>query len=508
MTRPDPLKPATAGQKPNIIYLYPDEWRWDGIGALGLSPVKTPHLDQIAAHGVIYSNCYTCAPLCMPARVSMMTGQRVHQHGQWNNLSTRPTNSPSHVRRIRDEAGYLTGVIGKTHLHVSPARTAGKAALQEWGFSYSDEIHGYAESVRDPTTSWTDWLGPEKVARYQQYIKDYDKKHLLSNPWDTQPLDAPPLNFTADDDIDIFIGNRAATWIRDNQDSRPFYLQVNFSGPHYPMSAPSDVRAQFNLADMDLGIKVRPVEPIPPMVKWSGASYCNVQAMTDDQMRQLRLIYYAQQLMIDTGIGKILQALADRGLDDNTWIVMGSDHGELLGDHYLMYKQVFYESSVKIPLVIRPPSTLKTAGWQSAGLTDQLDVTTTILDIAGLTPMFANQGHSLRQQVLAGPADANAQTGRAAVFTEVGSQIKPGEVLERSPGREVVFQQGDTQYRLAMIRTADYKLSAAYGTWEPVELYHLKNDPQELTNLVNHSEYAAVRKQLTQQMQTTFAALE
>lgn len=468
-------------RKPNILYIFPDEWRWDGIGALGLSAVRTPNLDKIAAHGVLYSNCYTCGPLCMPARVSMMTGQWVHEHGQWNNLTRRPPTSPSHVRRMRDEAGYLTGVIGKTHLHNQPALTTGKETLKQWGFAYSDEVHDLS-AVNDLTT-WSTFLGPEKFNRYKAYIKDYREHYEKKNPWDTKPLDAVPCRFTSDECIDSYVGNRAAEWIRDYQDKRPFYLQVNFPGPHYPMSATSEWRAKFAQAEMDLGIKVKPTAPIPPMAKWSAATYCNIQNMTDDQMRQVRLIYYAHQLMIDESIGKIMQALADKGLDDNTWVVMSSDHGEMLGDHYLMYKQVFYESSTKVPLIIRPPAGTVAKGWRSAGLTGQLDVTSTILDIGGLAPMFARRSQSLKKHVLAGPADAAAQQGREAVFSEVGSQ-RP----------------------FSMIRTGDYKLVVAYETYEPVELYDLKKDPRELTNLVQHGDYAGVRQQLIQQMKTTFKA--
>jgi arylsulfatase A-like enzyme len=178
--------------------------------------------------------------------------------------------------------------------------------------------------------------------------------------------------------------------------------------------------------------------------------------------------------MVDAGIGKMLQALLDRGVDGNTWIFFCSDHGEMLGDHYLMYKLVFYDSSTRVPLLIRPPRQAVATGWVSAALTDHLDLTTTLLDLAGLSPMFADRGTSLLPKIAAGPDDALAQQGKEQVVSEL-----------RGP---------DSGANQLMLRTQTLKMNVQLKSpTEPVELYDLVQDPTECTNLIQAPAYQRIR---------------
>jgi arylsulfatase len=468
--------------KPNIILIFPDEWRWDSIGTLGLNPVQTPNLDLIAEKGVIFSNCFTCGPLCMPARASLMTGQYVHEHGQWNNKPpARNPKSPSHVRRMRDEAGYHTAFIGKSHL-VLGSVTSDKPNLKKWGFDYSDEVQDAFGLARDATSSWSKWMKQlGKYTQYKKYMTYFEKNYENKNPWGTQPLDITPWNLTSEEHYDIYVGGRADQWIRNYSGSQPFYLQVNFPGPHYPEDSTTDFRDQFKIPDIDLGIYEQPGDPVAPLVEWSRTTLCNIQKMTSDQMRMMRLIYFANQLMVDVGIGKILQALIDRRMDENTWIFFSSDHGEMLGDHFLMYKLVFYESSTKVPLIIRPPSYI--AGWVSTGLTDHLDLTTSLLDLAGLSPMFANHGTSLLDKVAAGPHGAHAQQGKEQVVSELNVP--------------------DVNANQLMLRTRTHKMNVQLSSpVEPVELYDLVDDPTESHNLIQNSLYQDVRTSMLDRVNT------
>jgi arylsulfatase A-like enzyme len=198
--------------------------------------------------------------------------------------------------------------------------------------------------------------------------------------------------------------------------------------------------------------------------------------MKRPQNQKIRQIYFANQRMVDVGIGNILQALQDCGFDENTWIFFSSDHGEMLGDHYLMYKSVFYDSSTKVPLIIRPPSQAVATGWVSTGLTDHLDLTTSLLDVAGLSPMLANHGTSLLAKVAAGPRGANAQTGKDQVVSEI-----------KVPDQEIPCSQ-------LMLRTKRYKMNVQLSSpIEPVELYDLVKDRYELKNVIDRPSYSGVR---------------
>jgi len=155
-------------------------------------------------------------------------------------------------------------------------------------------------------------------------------------------------------------------------------------------------------------------------------------------------------------------------LMDNTWILYTSDHGDNLGDHRLTEKMVFYESALNIPCLIRPPGGMK--GWQSRALTDLIDIAVTLVDIAGARPLEGSDGRSLVPQVIAGPDAPGAQEGKEAVLSEIAGY--------------------------SMVRNERYKMAVDSKTRQPVELYDMVEDPNELRNLVNDSSLQKVRSEL------------
>ncbi|GAF98042.1 unnamed protein product, partial [marine sediment metagenome] len=138
-----------------------------------------------------------------------------------------------------------------------------------------------------------------------------------------------------------------------------------------------------------------------------------------------------------------MKALEERGMLDNTWIIYTSDHGEMLGDHYLSHKIVFYEGALKVPLIIRPPGGIE--GWKSNALADHLDVAASLLDIAGAEALEGSDGYSLAKKSEGGPDAPGAQEGKGAVFSEV--------------------------YGYSMVLTERYKMAVDSRTHQPVELY-------------------------------------
>ena len=130
--------------KPNIVFIYSDQHRGDAVGCAGHPVIKTPHLDRLGSEGVVFSQCYTNGPICMPARATMMTGQYVREHGVWQNTVEADQHGPSHVRNVRD-AGYHTALVGKTHLYMHMGGTKSQektAILEDWGFVDIQEMHG------------------------------------------------------------------------------------------------------------------------------------------------------------------------------------------------------------------------------------------------------------------------------------------------------------------------------------------------------------------------------
>ncbi len=468
----------TPVSKPNIVYILVDQHRGDTLGAAGHPVVKTPHLDRLAARGVTFGRCYTNGPLCRPSRASMMTGRYVHEHRVWHNFVVAPPESPSHVRRIRDEAGYLTAVIGKTHLHRGEEHLDNyRDVLQGWGFEDSLELTapGQAESAESAYSDWLSTTTPpdekDKFARLKDYL-NYFGEHFLHTPWAAPPLDDARFGLAPDDHLDTFTGRQAARWIRDRKGDKPFYLQVNFHGPHDPYDAPSTFRDLYKADDSKLppGILRHPEKPQPYLVKAS-QEFMDITAMTTEQHRQLQLVYYAKTSLVDAAIGEVLTALEESGQRDNTWVIFGADHGEMLGDHYLVQKTVFYEQSVHVPLIVSPPVSVR--GWRSQAMVDQLDVTSTILDIAGLE-VIEERGESVLKRIGAGSEDPLAHKGRDWVLSE--------------------------NLHHGMLRTDRYKLVGDYRRIKEVEFYDLEADPHELNNLVADSAYSKPRLQLAELM--------
>jgi len=436
--------------RPNIVLILSDQHRGDVMGCAGNTVASTPNLDRLAAEGVLFRRCNTSSPLCMPARSCLATGQYPNQHGVWGNSTEADRYGPSHVRNIRD-AGYHTAVIGKTHLWIH-GRDAGHSnqhepALHDWGFQ---DTH---ESMTFGIWSgcyYADWLAErDRLVGLKEYMRTLGRSR--AHPWET-----PPSVLPNDEHRDTYCTRTAAQWIRNYQGDKPFYLQICPSGPHPPFDSPAEYRELYRPEDMPLAIMDPPSEPVSPQVeRW--VAWSRLQSMTECQNRLMRAYYYAKVSHVDHAIGIVLKALEESNLMDNTWIVYTSDHGELLGDHRINQKNVFYEGALNIPLIIRPPG--GSPAWSADGLTDHFDICASLLDAAGAEPLDGSSGISLLPKVQAGPDARDAQEGKDVVFSEV--QLH------------------------SMARNAQYKMTIDSLTRQPLELYDMENDPTELRNLAN-----------------------
>ena len=456
-------------KQPNIILIFPDQHRGDILGCLGDPVVITPNLDKLASEGVLFTECFTNSPLCMPARATLMTGKYVSDHGVINNNIEAKSSSQSHVTNIRD-AGYHTAVIGKTHLYVHGANqgwghTNEKIdVINEWGFEDIHEITGPIASIRI-NSPYTDYLKEQGLLEiHRKYLREYWVEWTRG---EAKPWKLPPSPLPEEAHLDSYTGQKAVDWIHEYNGEKPFYLQVCFPGPHDPFDSPQSYRDLYKSKDIPIGILEKPKKPYPGNVNfvlnWSG-----LDGMTESQNQLMKTFYYGKITLIDGWIGKIIKALEEEGLLDNTWIIYNSDHGEMLGDHMMSHKIVFYEGALKIPLIIRPPGGAN--GWECRGLTDQIDIAASLIDIAHAKPLEHCDGRSLIPQVLAGSQSQHSQKGRDIVFSQVR--------------------------KYTMVRNERYKLVVRNHNLEPVEFYDLKNDPSELENKFNDPTLQEIRQQL------------
>jgi len=460
------------GTKPNIVYIFSDQHRGDSMGCVGHTAVITPNLDRLSDTGVTFTRCCTNSPLCMPARASMMTGQYVCEHGVWNNLAEADPKGPSHVRNIRD-AGYHTALIGKTHLWIHDSWVRGDQYTHardfipiqnDWGFEDVHELHGPLASIRNDS-EYTDYLAEKGLLEdHRNYQAEYYANWAAGK---AKPWEEPPCPLPDEDHLDSYTGRKSVEWIKNYEGEKPFYLQVLFPGPHDPFDSPAHYREMYNPQDIPPAILNLPGDPQPLYVqgvlKWSG-----IQDITAEQSQILRSFYYGKITLIDDYIGKIMKALEEKGLTDNTWIVYNSDHGEMAGDHMMSHKIVFYEGALRIPCIFKPPGGIE--GWQTRALSDHLDVAASLIDIAGGKPIEDSEGRSLLAQISAGPDAPDAQAGKEVVFSEV-----------------VGF---------TMARDDLHKLAVEAKTLNPVELFDCEQDPDELQNRVNDPALESTRSEM------------
>ncbi|MYJ76286.1 MAG: sulfatase-like hydrolase/transferase [Gammaproteobacteria bacterium] len=387
----------------------------------------------------------------------------------WSFSDPELRHGTSHVRNIRD-AGYRTAVVGKTHFRHGQRHTDDHTEeMHDWGYMEPTEITGPVESMTTDS-SYTDHLAAKGLLEvHREYLRSYvrGERERVLQPWETMPCLLP-----TEDHLDMYIARTAAEWIRGYAGQEPFYLQVGFGGPHNPWDSPAEYRRRYDADSMPLSITAKQKGPVAPLVETMLAgSAAKLDQMSAAQNRVMKTYYYAKVSMIDDGIGLLLDALRARGDMANTWIVYSADHGEMLGDHGLIAKKVFYEGAVKVPCVVRPPGGVD--GWVSDGLADHLDIAATLMDAAGAEAIEGSPGRSLVPLIHAGRTGPNAQQHRAAVLSEFAG---------RDP--------------YSMVLTEGYKMTVNTRTREPLDLYDMAQDPDELHNRVDDPAFAGVREAL------------
>ena len=408
-------------QQPNLVFVFADQMRGDCLGAVG-GEALTPNLDHLASQGILFNRCMSNSPLCVPARTCLMTGQLVRENGIWSNRSGADPTGPSHVRNMRD-AGYRTAVIGKTHLWRHGA--GGKPGvhvrdfehvLNQWGFDDCLELNDPIE------TAWmdchyTDYLGENGwLEAHRKFIRAWFAEMRSGNmtPWGQEPAPVPP-----GEDEDSFIGRKAVEWIDRYDQANPFYLQVQFTGPHDPYDGPDSYRDMYQIDALDPG-ELELEEPPSRFLAGFRNRSPSVARATRFQRQRWRAWYYANVTLIDEWIGEVVAALDRQGHLDNTWIIFNSDHGEMLGDHGLQGKAVFYEKAMHVPCLIRPPRYDR--GLQSNALVEQIDLPATMLAIGDAPPISSNLGRSVLPYLEYDDNDPRLHQGKTAVVSELFGQ--------------------------------------------------------------------------------------
>jgi arylsulfatase A-like enzyme len=468
-------------KRPNILFVFSDQHRHDAVGAAGNPFIATPTLDRLAREGTLFSRLWVQSPVCRPSRASAITGRYPHQHGIATN-SAPPFDPkwPTMMKNLR-AAGYLTASYGKTHFGLSvdeqggadaPPREYAHDSREDWpyiasfGYDYVGEEGGqWYPAMKGFSSPYTDYL------RERGLLEAY-RKSVLQVWTDTEDQWKPFVTpFKQQDDVTSFVARQVIDLINTRDTSKPFFITYAPIKPHVPLAGDPIWAAYYANRDVPGGPRDRAENVNPIWADWMKRRYrsSHSEILNEERITNAKRMYYAMVSLVDQKLGEIIDVLDKRGELDNTWIIYSSDHGEMMGDHFLMGKSVFYHAAVGVPAIIRAPGKVPKTRRVDTPV-QQIDLPSTILDIAQASPLEGAQGHSLLPVI----------KGKAPKTTVAYSEIS------NKKGEPYFVAVTDGRYRY----TVDYK------TRTPCELFDLKEDPQEVNNLVDEPKHAGTIKEM------------
>ena len=446
--------------QPNILIIMSDEHGPMWSSAYGHPFVQTPNMERLAAQGATFDAAYCNAPLCVPSRLSFMTGRHVSNARGWDNAVPLPSDAPTWAYALRS-AGYDCALSGKMHL-IGPDRLHGfqnQLAYDPHGGGHEDD----ATAQR---------LGLSKGGRHPIYLWK-DGIPTADEPWpsvkEARAGTGPMI------EADDMMEEAAMAYLRDpTRRDKPFALCVGFVAPHFPFIVPEPYFSMYYPEHADLPDNPPGhLESLPEAAQRLRQAF-GFEGYTDDEVRRARAAYYGLITYMDNKIGRLMDALEEQGLAENTVIIYTSDHGESLGEHGLWRKMNFYEHSARVPLQISWPGVIS-GGQHFDGATSLVDVTATILDVAGVS------GHDLEHLRLDGDSLLPLMRG-------VTSKWKDEAFTEH-------LAHGTDRAR-AMVRQGNWKLCYSHGNPPDLELYDLSADPGEFNNLAGSPKHRDIQEQL------------
>jgi choline-sulfatase len=419
------------------------------MGCAGDAVVRTPHLDSLAASGVQFTSCYTPHPLCVPARMAFMTAQYPGRVGGYDNGSTLHSQTATFAHSL-GVAGYEADLCGRMH------------------FEDPDQFHGFEKRLYGDCFNF---LTREIEGR------GYDRTNGQTR-YAVEVAGHGRMGFEAYDEI---VARKSCEFLTGRAPGeRPWCLVVGFILPHNPLICPKD------LFDYYMDALPPPALPAeselralhPAIRKWRERR--GVDALTPEQQRRARAAYFGLVTEMDRNVGNVLKTLrASRDASD-TAVIYTSDHGDMAGEHGMWWKSCFFEGSARVPLIVSCPSRFK--GGKTVGAVSSLiDVTATVLDLAGAEPLPGQEGRSLR------------------AFLEGREPTDwPGEVFS-----EYLGAHGDKPS--CMVRSGDWKLTY-YSEFSSFLLFNLREDPDERVDRAGDPACADVAKTLLAKVRARWSA--
>ena len=432
-------KSVADDSRPNVLLIVTDDQRPDSIHALGNEQIRTPTLDRLVYEGTTFTRAITASPICVASRAELLTGRNGLLNGN-NDHGSSPKADVPHWASVMGDAGYETCYVGKWHTRGRPS------------------THGYTRTAglyaggggKFPLTHPVDWKGMP-VTGYRGWVFQTDDGTIF-----------PERGVGLTPDISAEFADAAIGFLEEKRD-RPFFLHVNFTAPHDPLFYPSGLKHLYDSEEI----------PLPPnFAERHPFDHGNFEGRdevlyhwprTPDETRNGLAVYYAVISHLDEQVGRLLKSLEQLRLEQNTLVIFTSDHGLAMGSHGLRGKQNMYEHSIGVPFIFRGPGIDR--GRKTMAQCYLRDLYPTVCDLTGIDIPESVQGTSLRP-VLSGES--------RGVYDEIFAYFR------------------DTQ---RMVRTDEWKY-VVYPQVNREQLFHLKNDRDELRDLAQNPRYAEVKSDL------------
>jgi choline-sulfatase len=409
------------------------------LPAYGNRVANTPHIDALAAAGVVFDSFYCNSPLCAPSRFSFLSGRQISAIGAYDNAAEFPAQVPTFAHYLR-RAGYRTVLSGKMH------------------FCGADQLHGFEErlttDIYPADFGWTpDWT------RFEHRPSWY---HSMDSVTQAGPCTRTnQIDF--DDDVVIQARQKLFDMAR-GSDRRPFCLVASMTHPHDPYAIPHRYWDRHADTDIDMPrVRMAAAELDPHSRRLRHVCGLELQELSEAQVRAARRAYYGAVSYVDDQIGVLRSALADARFADNTVVLLLADHGDMLGERGLWYKMNFFEPACRIPLIVHAPG--RFAARRVAHSASLVDILPTLCELAGEAATN-----------YASPLDGNSLTAQLA--GDLGKDEVIGEYLAEGAIAPLV-----------MIKRGRYKF--VHSPVDPDQLYDLRDDPDEVRNLAAVAQHAA-----------------
>ena len=443
--------PRAEERKPNILLLMSDDLN-SALSGFGHPQCKTPRLDALAKRGVRFENMHCQYPVCGSSRASLMTGLYPYTNGMLGNGGNLRKNLPNVVTlsQLFRNNSYHAGRVSKIYHMGIPFEIIAGTADHDDAPSWDETVNIKAPEQNAPGER-TEWSPKDKSSQTFTGVE--------ASTGDLEHADG-------------MAADAAIEFLKQNKD-KPFFLGCGFVRPHVPLVAPSKY---FDRYDRDTMVAPEvpkgDLEDVPKIIR----NYKSIDryGVTPELHKGLLEAYYASISYMDEQVGRVLKALDELGLRENTIVIFSSDHGYLLGHHHKFQKQHLFEESTRVPFILSVPWMTKSHGNASNKITELVDLYPTLAELAGLTPPANLQGQSLLP-LLKNPT--TKEWSKDLAFS-----------ISRSGGES--------------IRTSKWRFTHWGFGAKGEELYDLKNDPNEFTNLARDPNYSGRLNQLKARLKT------